>query len=365
MKRLLCLVSAMNTGGAETFLMKIYRMIDKTLYQMDFCVNEQRKGFYDDEIVELGGKIFRIPSKSENYKEFNIQLLNLIRSNKYDSVLRITSNAFGFLDCKIAKEAGVKKCIVRSSNSADAEGIYALLVHSIGKALYSRYVDVKIAPSDLAAKYTFGNKAYLNGDVNILHNGLDIDAYSYDENERKRIRKEFNIMPSDLLVGHIGRFSRQKNHDFLIEVFDVLHNQCPNSRLLLVGDGEEKEHIQTKVQNLNLSDCVMFAGIRNDIPNLMSALDVLLLPSLYEGMPNVVIEAQANGLPCLISDSITKEADITNLVHYLSIKETPENWAARIQCLDKKKRSESTKTAMTKAGYDIRFVVSQFQELCY
>jgi len=143
MKRLLCLVSAMNAGGAETFLMKLYRQLDKTKYQMDFCVNIFEEGYYDEEIRRLGGKIYQIPSKSSNAKEFSLQLRDIVSKEGYEYVLRITSNALGFMDLKIAKKAGAKVCVARSSNSSDGGSLKFKIAHLIGKFLYGRYIDVR------------------------------------------------------------------------------------------------------------------------------------------------------------------------------------------------------------------------------
>ena len=165
----------MNAGGAETFLMKIYRQLDKTKYQMDFCINVPNKCFYEDEIISLGGKIYRIPSKSESFQLYKKKLFEVVNSNGYKYVLRIASNGASFIDLKIAKKAGASVCAVRSSNSSDGKGLKVKIAHRLGRVLYGKYVDVRIAPSDLAAIYTFGERAYKNGEVNILHNALDLD----------------------------------------------------------------------------------------------------------------------------------------------------------------------------------------------
>lgn len=363
MKRVLCLVSAMNAGGAETFLMKLYRRIDRTQYQMDFCVNVKEKGFYDDEITQLGGKIFYVPPKSEGIKTYARGLSKLIRSQQYDRVLRVTSNAFGFLDCAIAKRAGAKKCIVRSSNSADAEGLYAAVVHRIGRLLFSHCVDVRLAPSDLAAEYTFGKHAYQTGKVHILRNGLDLATFAYDEAARQAIRSEFSVGEGELLLGHVGRFMKQKNHPFLIDVFAELHRKHPNAKLLLVGDGEYVDAIQAQAAQENLAQSVIFAGVRSDVPKLMSAMDVLLLPSLYEGMPNVALEAQTSGLPCLLSDTITKEANVTGLVTYLPIDNGTAPWVAAIEDTATYQRAPMTEQ-MKAHGYDIDAVKDEFVQFC-
>ena len=363
MKRLLCLISSMNAGGAETFLMKIFRQLDRSQYQMDFCVNTPEKCFYEDEIIDLGGKIYRIPSKSQNKKEFARQLRELVQAQKYEFVLRITSNAMGFMDLKIAKQAGAKICAARSSNSSDGAGWKPWLAHRLGRLLYGSYVDVKFAPSDLAAKYTFGEKAYKAGSVTILHNAIDLGVFHYDESGRTAIRDIFGVSEDALLVGHIGRFMTQKNHVFLLSIFVEILKRKPNSKLLLVGNGELEQQIREQVTKLGIAEYVIFAGVRSDVLQLLSAMDVFVFPSLYEGMPNTVIEAQATGLPCVIADTITKEANITGLVQYLSLNASAEIWAdAAIMAIGPR---QDTKEKMTAAGYDIHNEVRQFAELVF
>lgn len=363
MIRLLCLVSAMNAGGAETFLMKIYRRLDRTRFQMDFCVNVQEPGFYDEEIRSLGGRIHYVPAKTTDFRRYARQLKRVIADNGYTHVLRITANGLGFLDCAIAKWAGARHCAVRSSNSADAEGLAAVVAHRLGRLLFARYIDVKIAPSDLAAKYTFGARAYDRGRVSILHNGLDVDAFAYDKDQRRALRAQLGIDENTQLLGHVGRFMKQKNHPFLVEVFSHYHKAQPDSKLLLVGDGEAMDEIRRLVEQKGLEESVVFAGVRKDVPKLLSAMDVLLLPSFYEGMPNVVVEAQANGLPCVISDTITREADVTGLVRYLPIAEGTARWVAEIGAAAQTQRS-STGEILREKGYDIDSVVRKFEELC-
>lgn len=319
MKRVLCLVSAMNAGGAETFLMKIYRNIDTAKYQMDFCVNTEKEGLYDAEILARGGKIFHIPSKSENFRRFSDELSRIVRENGYRNVMRVTSNGMGFYDLYIAKKAGAKNCIARSSNSSDGGSFTSRAAHRIGRTLYQKYVDVEIAPSDLAAIYTFGKKDYESGKVIILPNGISFEQYAFSATERESVRKEFGIADDSFVVGHIGRFTEQKNHRFLIEVFAKICKKHPNAVLLLVGEGEKKSEISEFVKSLGISDRVIFAGVRKDIPALLSAMDLFLFPSLYEGMPNVLIEAQASGLDCIVSDAITTQAVLTDSIKQLPI----------------------------------------------
>jgi len=362
MKRLLCIISGMNAGGAETFLMKVYRALDKTMFQMDFAVNVKEKGFYDDEIQRLGGRIYYFPSKSESLFGYVLGLKKIIQENHYESVLRITSNAMGFLDLAIAKFAGAKKCIARSSNSSDGASIISKFAHFVGGILFKRFVDVKIAPSTEAALYTFGKKNVASGKVSILPNGLDLNYYRFDECGRKRIRDEFEMGAGCFVIGHAGRFDAQKNHLFLLDVFLKFHKENPNSKLLLVGDGSLKEEIVSKIKKYGLDSSVVLAGIRSDMPALYSAMDIFAFPSLYEGMPNTVIEAQGCGLKCVISDHITKEADVTNSVSYLPIKEKDiQVWVDEIV----KSKNEAVDACNLPSEYDIKNVVLKFTDICF
>ena len=352
----------MNAGGAETFLMKIYRALDRSKCQMNFAVNIKEKGFYDDEILRLGGRIYYFPSKSESFWGYVLGLKKIIQENHYESVLRITSNAMGFLDLAIAKFAGAKKCIARSSNSSDGASFFSMLAHFVGGLLFKRFVDVKIAPSTDAALYTFGKKDVSSGNVSILPNGLDLNYYRFDENGRKYIRDEFGIASDCFVVGHTGRFNEQKNHLYLLDLFYKFHEKNPNSKLLLVGDGSLKEQIVAKIRKYGLDSSVVLAGVRSDMPALYSAMDVFAFPSLYEGMPNTVIEAQACGLKCVISDHITKEADVTGNVSYLPIKENDiQLWIDEIaEC-----KNKAIDACNLPPEYDIKNVVLKFQELVF
>lgn len=359
MERLLCVLSGMNRGGAETFLMKIDRSLDHSKYQMDFCINVTEKCAYEDEIISLGGKIFRIPMKTESAVKFKKGLYSVVKDNHYKNVLRITSNAAGFWDLKIAKEAGAKHTVARSSNASDGGRLKSIIAHRIGQLLWMKYVDTMIAPSDLAAKYTFGEKNYKDGRVYKLNNGLDLNAYRFDIEKRKMIRMKYNIPQDAIVLGHVGRFAKQKNHTFLIQVFASYIKKHPNAYLMLIGDGDLRAEIERQVANVGLTDKTIFVGQTDEIAAYLSAMDVFVFPSLYEGMPNTVIEAQASGLPCVISDTITKEANVTGNVSYLAIDHA-ERWGDYIADISLERRKNVDMSA-----YDIKEVVKRFIELCY
>lgn len=362
-QRLLCIVSNMDTGGAETFLMKMYRQLDRNRYQMDFVVSGDGRGYYEDEIEQLGGIVYRITRKTKNFVAFRRELAAAVRDDGCPCVLRIGSDALSAIDLWVAKRAGARRLALRSSNASDGKGSLGMFLQKAFRRLLTSVADVKIAPSDLAAAYTFGPKAVSNGEVHYLHNALDLNAYTFSPENRSATRAELGIDTDALVVGHVGRFAPQKNHGFLIEVFAELLKAHPDARLVLVGQGELEGEVRAKAKAFGVLDDIVFAGVRPDVPALLSAFDVLALPSLYEGMPNVVIEAQAAGLACAVSDTVTRQADVTGLVEYLPIDD-PTAWTKALESAATMERLD-TRTAMTAAGYDISSEAKKFVELAY
>ncbi len=363
MKRLLCIMSnAMNRGGAETFLMKIYRHIDKTKYQMDFCVPDGQKGIYDEEILSLGGNILYSTPKSAGILKSFKSIKRIVKENKYQYVIRINEHSLAAIDLLAAKCGGAKKLVMRSSNAA-SNGKLKTFLHKVFKFLPKFVPNVKVAPSTLAAEYTFGKGCIKNKKASILHNAIEIDNYLFRADARENLRKELNI-EHKFVIGHIGRFMQQKNHKFLIDIFYEITKKCDNAHLVLVGTGHLEAEIKEKVEALKLEDKVTFLGVRSDVPELLSAFDVKLFPSLYEGMPNTIIEAQASGLHCVISDTITPEADITGLVDYLPLNLSPSKWAEKVLEYRDYER-KNMKETFIKERYDIKSITDKFVQLIF
>lgn len=365
MKRLLCIVGGMNTGGAETFLMKVYRALDKTKYQMDFAVAIQKEGFYDQEIVSLGGRIYKITPKSKGlFKNFH-DIKKTVKINKYNSVLRTSQNSLSALELLAAKQGGAKIRVFRSSNSNTVSSSrFDGIIHRLFMFMPRKFANVKIAPSTEAAEFMFGKRNKKDQKICLLHNGIDLNVFHYNEQSCMNIRKELNISEKATVFGHIGRFSLQKNHMFLLEVFKEISLKDEHAIFMLVGGGELELKIKEKAEELGILNKIIFTGIRSDIPALLSAMDVFVFPSFYEGMPNTVIEAQATGLPCVIADTITKEADITGLVDYVSLQETASTWAKiALQKLNIPRKD--TKEDFIKNKYDVESVAKEFVSLVF
>lgn len=360
MKRLLVIVCGMNRGGAETFLMKIYRNLDKTKYQMDFCVMSSEIGAYEKEAKALGANIYHITEKSVNLVKCMKQIMQIVRKGEYKYVMRVNQHSLSTLDLIAAKAGGAKILAMRSSN-ADSGSKKSRMLHNLFKFLPKIVPNVKFAPSTEAAEYTFGKNCIKKGKAFLLHNALDIDEFKYDEEKRNAVRAEFNVRDK-YIVGHVGRFNKQKNHDFLLDIFAEYLKLNSNAVLLLVGGGELEADIRNKIKSLGIEDKVIIAGVRKDVSALMSAMDIQVFPSFYEGMPNTIIEAQCSGLPCVVSDTITSEADITGLVKYLPLDMSAAKWAKETE---KYANEHAVREDMSKCfkenKYDIDSVTREFE----
>lgn len=365
MKRLLCIVGKMDVGGAETFLMKIYRNVDRKNYQMDFAVSE--KGYYDDEIKIMGGKVYYIHPKTVSVFKNFIDIVSLVKKNKYKYVMRISQHSLSGLELIAAKIGGAKIRVFRSSNSNTTSTSKLNQILHKGCIFMPRYfANIKIAPSTEAAEFMFGKKYVKDKKVILLHNALDLNIYKFNSKLREKIRNEFYIK-NNLVIGHIGRFNKQKNHKFLIDVFAEILKRKPDSILMLIGKGEMKEKIEEQIIKLGIDKSVIFTGVRDDVPELLCAMDIFIFPSLYEGMPNTVIEAQATGLPCVIADTITREAGITDLVHYKSLQYSPREWSEDVlsYCNRDNKNRELYSEQLKAAGYDINDCAKKFIEIIF
>lgn len=356
MTRILCILSSLDAGGAETFIMKISRALPPEAYQIDFIVSVDG-GCYTEEVLARGGKIHKIPLRTEDFWGAFWGIRSVVKNNHYDTVLKLGENTLSVTDLIAAKLGGARNRVLRSCNAPTGLSFKMRLIHGCLRPLLNAVTTVKLAPSQLAADFMFGKKSY----TILINNGVDLDVYRFDEQERLRICKEFGI-GQKLVVGHVGRFAAQKNHRYLLRVFQEIHKQRSDAVLMLVGTGELEPQIRQQIAELGLQDHVIFTGQRFDIPALLSAMDVFVFPSFHEGMPNTVIEAQATGLPCVIADTITKEADITGLVHFLSLEDSPEHWAnTALRSLVEERRS--TKEDFRKHGYDIKSVAMELVHL--
>ena len=347
--RVLQVFASLDRGGAETMIMNIYRKIDRTKVQFDFVVNEQESVYsYEDEIKELGGRIFHVPKYNIiNYLSYKRAWKDLLSAHPEWKIIHghHTSSAFVYLQVAKARN----RVTIAHSHTAGRESSLKSNIKVLLRYPLRYIADFLFACSELAAKWMFG-KYYTS--AYIINNAIDAQKFSFRENIREVKRKELGI-ENKFVIGHIGRFQTQKNHKFLIDVFKIIHSRNNNAVLLLVGDGELRQTIIEKVENLGLSDNVIFTGVRSDIPELLQAMDVFVFPSLYEGLGIAVIEAQAAGLHCIVADTIPKEAYITDLIESIPLTEKEDIWAERILKYNNGYNRQNTYEEVKSKGYDI------------
>lgn len=369
-KKVLHIIGSMNRGGAEQLIMSIYREIDLEKYQFDFAVQTDKFAYFDQEILDLGGRIFSQPSPSIfGILKYVNSLINIIKKHgPYDC---IHSHVFSFsgLVLFVGKIMKVPVRIAHSHTTNDNKGfsIYRTFYKRIMRKLILNSATNLVGCSKEACISLFGENAFKKGMAIVLPNAIKIDSFQNIDNGRNDLREELNIPLSSKIVGHVGRFSKQKNHDFLINVFYEILKKIPDTHLVLVGDGDLKEKMERLVSEKRIAQYVHFLGLRDDVPQIMSSLDLFLFPSLYEGLGIVLIEAQAAGIPCLISNNLPSEADIgLGLIKSLDLTSEPKVWAIHainIMNTSNPVSWEVRNAALKKNGYCIESTVNQLVKI--
>lgn len=336
MIRVLHVIGAMDRGGAESMIMNFYRKIDRTKYSFDFLVHEDRECDFDKEIRELGGNIYSIPRyKIYNYSKYKKEVKKFFAAHHdYDIVHGHICSCVNIYS-SIAKKYGIKT--IAHSHSSNF-GISLATIFTKVVSFKTKFIDdYFIGCSKKAGLDRYGSKIVESNRFDVLCNGIDVTKYRFDEMKRNELRAKLGI-EDKLALGHVGRFTYAKNHEFLIEVFNELQTVRPDSVLLLFGRGELEEEVKEKIQSLNIQDKVRFMGVVPNVYDYLNALDVFVFPSRFEGLPIVLIEAQASGLCCVINDSLTSEIDITPYIHRLSLNESKSKWVHKILEVDNNNR---------------------------
>lgn len=344
--RILHVVTYMGRGGLETMLMNYYRHIDRSKVQFDFLVHRDFEADYDREILDLGGRIYhvsRLIPWSGSYKK---ELKQFFTAHPEYRIVHVHQDCLSAVALQCAEECGIPVRIAHAHTSSAVKDIkYPIKLFYMKRI--PAYATHFFACGKQAGDWMFSGHPY-----EVVKNAIDTRKYEYSSVKSKEVKDQLGI-GSELTVGHVGNFSPAKNHPFLIEIFQALLKKRPDAKLVLVGGEYEIEAIKEKVSNLNLNDHVMFMGIRNDVPDLMQAMDVFVFPSLYEGLPVTMIEEQAAGIPAIISDHVSQECVVTeNLVTVMKLEDSADEWA---DLAIKKAESgkQSHREEIIAAGYDI------------
>ena len=337
--RILQVFTIMNRGGAESMIMNYYRQLDKSKIQFDFLVHRQEKAAFDDEIESMGGKIYRMnPINPLNPGSYYNQLRTFFKEHQEYKIVHSHLNTFSSFVLKIAKEFNIPCRIAHahiaiedtslssmlSSKSNFIEGIKNLMKLRLKKNIH-KYPTHYFSCGDKAGKWLFGEDA----EFYTMNNAIDTDRFLINNEVRDRYRAEFNV-EDNWVFGHIGRFNTQKNHLFLLQIFREVVKLKDDARLFLIGDGNLRNEIEAEISRLGLNGSVTLLGVRSDVPDLFQMFDVFVFPSLYEGLPVTLIEAQAAGLKIYASDTITDEVLLTDDINFISLNKSTEHWTQEI-----------------------------------
>lgn len=352
--RVLHVIGIMNRGGAETMIMNLYRNIDRSKVQFDFVENSSEPAVFDREILALGGKIYRCPHyNGRNHFTYVNWWVRFFQDHPGEYPIvhgHLGSTAAIYL--RIAKKNGAYAIAHSHSSGTD---------HSIKSFLYQvmsyrtrNTADYFFACSEAAGRDRFGEKTVTQKNYSVLNNAIDTRRFVFQPSVREEVRKEFGFRENNIVIGHIGRFTSEKNHAFLLRVFAEAMNQNDSARLLLIGNGPLHQQTVHTAEELGLMPYVTFTGVRGDVERLLQAVDVFTLPSIYEGLPVTLVEAQASGVPCVISDAIPAESVITEgLVTALALDAPVREWADRILTAAGTVRADRTREVKAH-GFDIQ-----------
>lgn len=369
--RVLHVLGNTNLGGAESRIMDLYRHTDRNRVQFDFLVHSGEEGFYEKEIRELGGRIFRVPRfRIYNYFSYRKALKEFFQEHHEFALIQghMTSTAAIYLP--IAKKAGVKKTAAHARSAGVDKGLKGTMTRFLRRNLADK-ADYLFTCSELAGISVYGEKAVREGKTIFIPNAIDCAGFTFDPEKRKKMREELGLTDA-IIIGHVGRFHYAKNHEYLIRVFAKLCQMgtgacCSTAEtgadqkyhLILLGEGPLMEDTRKLAEELGVADRVHFLGNHKNIADYYQAMDYFVYPSRYEGMPGTIVEAQASGLPCLMSDTICREVIVTELVETMSIEKEPKVWAEELQrrmdaLVPKQENRKKYAAKMAAAGFDVQ-----------
>ena len=353
--RILQVVTHMERGGLESMIMNYYRHIDREKVQFDFLVHRQERAAFDDEIESLGGRIYRLPRLVPWSKNYLAALNRFFDEHSEHKIVHVHQDCLSSVILKIAAQHNVPVRVAHS-HSANQDKNLKYPIKLWYKRGIPKYATDLFACGKGAGDWMFGGASY-----QIINNAIDVVACAYNPTKRQEMRRQLGL-ENEFTIGHVGRFNQPKNHPFLLDIFAALLRKEPNAVLLLVGGGEGMSKMQEKAQELGIAEHVRFLGIRSDVADLMQAMDVFVFPSLYEGLPVTMVEAQAAGLPCIISDKVPPECILTEgLVDVLPLSAGAETWSEKL--FEKRDTPRTDRRAEIAAhGFDINTEAIKLQE---
>lgn len=335
-------------GGIETITLSLWKELLKMGAGVDFVCHGYSKGLFEDEILSKGSNVFHIPVKSNNYYKAINDYKIILKAKHYD-VVHANMNSTCGIYLKIAKQFGVKTLIAHShcsSMKAFTTNPIKAAINNLEKIKTNKYANVKLACSKSAGKWLFGNRDFI-----VVNNGIDLNKFKINNEVRKEYRDKIGYCSNDKVIGHVGRFSYEKNHRFIIDLFAEIRKESTDYKLLLLGDGELKPEIEEYAKSKGVYDVITFTGNVSNVQDYMQAMDLFILPSLSEGLPLTGVEAQACGLPVIFSSGVPNEAKLTDNVVFISIYDLPV-WKSEVKRMTLLPRVDTSEIIQA-TGYDI------------
>lgn len=350
MVRVLHVLPRFRFGGIPVMVMNLYRAIDRNKVQFDFVIFTKEHGVFNDEIESMGGRIFYIPKfNGKNFLAVRKAWDDFFTAHPEYKILHSHVRSTAFLYLSIAKKHGVIT-IEHSHSTSNGSGIGSIVKYVFQLPLKYQ-ADYLFACSDIAGQWLYGKNVLSKNNYKMVPNGIRLDDFRYSYDTRDELRKALGVK-DELVIGHSGRFHEAKNHKFLLEIFKKVKNKNDDVKLLLVGDGDLRKTIEEEIDRLHIRDSVIITGMIRDVAPYYSAMDIFVFPSIWEGLPVSVVEAQAAGLPCLISDTITRQVGFSELVKTIPINKGSDIWAEAILNSDYERRDVSS--SIRNAGFDIQ-----------
>lgn len=362
MIRVLHSVSNMDRAGLETMLMNYYRHIDREQIQFDFLANKPKPGAYEEEVRSLGGRIFVSPgfhpAKLPKYQKY---MKNLFTEHPEIQIVHAHNGALAYYALREAQKNGIPHRIAHSHNSKINFDM-KWPIKQYCRAHLKKAATEFWGCGELAVSFYFGKDIAQKKEYTLIRNAIEEERFVYNPTIREKLRRQYQV-GDKMVIGHVGRFMYQKNHMFLIDIFEKVHRQNENTVLFLIGEGELETKVREKIAKLGLQDAVVFTGSIPNVNEMYQIMDVFLLPSLYEGLPVVGVEAQASGVKTIFSDTVTREVSITDQTEFLSLQASPEQWAKEILKYSRGYERKDMTSDIVKAGYSIHTEAEKLQQL--
>lgn len=354
--RILQVVAELDMGGIQNFLMNVYRNIDRDNIQFDFLLNMDKKGVFEEEIEELGGRVYRVTSRNVSLIKNRIELEHFFQEHKeYKCIHCHFSNLSYLMPLKMAFKYKIPTRILHSHSTHLPSNPIHKIIHEYNRRIIDKIATDFYACSDLAGKWLFEGTEGYSKQV-IIKNGIQTNKYVFNTQVRKVYREKLGL-DNNIVIGNVGRLSEPKNHPFLLDVFSELKQLNQNVVLVIVGDGPDRDLVKQRIEELGVGDSVIMLGMRQDVSSILQAFDCFLMPSKWEGFPVALLEAEAAGLPAYVSDTVTTQAQINNNISYLSLELGARKWAEIIhEQLSNWNRLENA-DKIVEAGFDINSTV--------